>query len=447
MWIKRNKQKLFTLLKNIVFTAGMFLICLWLGFVFSRKEAYTRYSPFFEQKENYDVLFLGTSHVQFGVLPMELWDRYGMVSYNLSGNANQIATSYWVLENALDYTTPKLVVMDVSKIGENVKVHSVEKLHDVLDCFPLTFTKLRTISDLFYPDAVDKKGNNIYDRRWEFIWDLQLYHNRWTELTKEDFKPEVSVEKGAARSTMIADSVEYQLIPQNEAMEENTVAQEYLCRMIEDCEKRGIEVLLIYIPFAAGDDLQRAANSVNKISEKYGVDYINFMYEEDLINDVTDFKDLSRTNGHLNLSGARKLTDYLGSYIMENYAISDHRQDADYSKWHHDYMLYREKINRGMEKQKNLDRYLIFLTDKTLEVTISLRQDDILLKNEKYKQLIDNTMQYSGNVKLKFPEETQLQELKDCDIAISVVSKDTDTVIDSSRWICKKSGKIERLSE
>lgn len=447
MWIKRNKQKLFTLLKNIVFTAGMFLICLWLGFVFSRKEAYTRYSPFFEQKENYDVLFLGTSHVQFGVLPMELWDRYGMVSYNLSGNANQIATSYWVLENALDYTTPKLVVMDVSKIGENVKVHSTEKLHDVLDCFPLTFTKLRTISDLFYPDAVDKKGNNIYDKRWEFIWALQLYHNRWTELTKEDFKPEVSVEKGAARSTMIADSVEYQLIPQNDAMEENTVAQEYLCRMIEDCQKRGIEVLLIYIPFAAGDDLQRAANSVNEISEKYGVDYINFMYEENLINYLVDFKDSSLTNGHLNLSGARKLTDYLGSYITEKYAIPDHRQDADFSEWHCDYALYREKLNERIKNQGSLDRYLIILTDKTLEVTISLRQDDILLKNEKYKQLIDNTMQYSGNVKLKFPEETQLQELKDCDIAISVVSKDTDTVIDSSRWICKKSGKIERLSE
>jgi hypothetical protein len=60
-----------------------------------RKSSDFKYADYFEQDEDFDVLFFGTSHVINGIFPMELWNDYGIVSYNFGGHGNEIATSYW----------------------------------------------------------------------------------------------------------------------------------------------------------------------------------------------------------------------------------------------------------------------------------------------------------------------------------------------------------------
>ena len=47
-----------------------------------RKSSDFKYRPFFEQEEDFDIIFLGTSHVINGIFPMELWNDYGFFSYN-----------------------------------------------------------------------------------------------------------------------------------------------------------------------------------------------------------------------------------------------------------------------------------------------------------------------------------------------------------------------------
>ena len=93
-----------------------------------RKESNNKFSEFYEQEEDYDVLFLGSSHVLNSVFPMELWNDYGIVSYNLAGYGSRSASNYWVLKNALEYTTPKLVVVDCCMISLEEKVGSVSLL-------------------------------------------------------------------------------------------------------------------------------------------------------------------------------------------------------------------------------------------------------------------------------------------------------------------------------
>ena len=93
---------------------GLLVVCGLSGLsdITERKESKNKFSDFYEQEENYDVLFIGSSHVLNGVFPMELWKDYGIVSYNLSGHGSRGAVNYWILKNALEYTTPKLVVID-----------------------------------------------------------------------------------------------------------------------------------------------------------------------------------------------------------------------------------------------------------------------------------------------------------------------------------------------
>ena len=82
--------------------------------------------------------------------------------------------------------------------------------------------------------------------------------------------------------------------------------------------------------------------------------------------DVVDYNtDCYDKDSHLNPSGARKVTDYLGQYIMENYNIPDQRQNEAYSFWYQDYDEYIDfKIDNLEENKKNLNNYLMLLYDE-----------------------------------------------------------------------------------
>ena len=82
------------------------------------KEAREKYEPFFEAETNFDVILLGTSHMRDHVLPMEMWKRYGISSYNW-GYANCTpAESCYILKDVLKYTSPKVVVLDSFGVDE-----------------------------------------------------------------------------------------------------------------------------------------------------------------------------------------------------------------------------------------------------------------------------------------------------------------------------------------
>ncbi len=51
--------------------------------IFERKYSYSKYYDFYQQKQDFDVLFLGTSHVLNAVYPMELWRDHGIIIWQI----------------------------------------------------------------------------------------------------------------------------------------------------------------------------------------------------------------------------------------------------------------------------------------------------------------------------------------------------------------------------
>ena len=73
MKININVMSVKGIIKLIAFLL-ILLICFKIVYnVTKRKNEYERTSDFFEQKDNFDVLFLGSSHTLLGVFPMDLW--------------------------------------------------------------------------------------------------------------------------------------------------------------------------------------------------------------------------------------------------------------------------------------------------------------------------------------------------------------------------------------
>ncbi|MCM1122178.1 MAG: hypothetical protein NC416_06320 [Eubacterium sp.] len=373
---------------SCIVTIGLTVIFLWRSAdLMERKESDIKNAPFFEQKEDFDVLFFGTSRVGYGIYPLELWNDYGIVSYNLGGHGNPLATTYWTMENAMDYTTPKLVVIDCYLLSYMVKTHSsFSSVHLSLDAFPISRNKIAAVWDLLDDkEAGDRGGLQKPRTRLEVLWDYAVYHSRWNDLWEEDFVPEFTLEKGAEHYPGIVPMEKTVRIPSESRMEEDTVSVRYLEKMIEDCDSRGIDVLLTYLPSAANEICQKEANRVYDIAEQYGVDYINFL-ALDVVNYGTDYCD---TDCHLNPSGARKVTDYIGQYITEHYTIPDRRNQEAYGHWYADYEQYVKYKEDNLRNLESMDKYLMMLADKNYSAAIEIHNAE-LLESDYYLALLEN---------------------------------------------------------
>ncbi len=322
-----------------------------------RKNAYSEMADFFNQEENFDVLFFGSSHMWNGVFPMQLWNNYGIVSYNMGNSHETQAITYYNIQLALQETKPKLIVLDMNFLSEKTKIRKDREthLHNLFDPYPISYTKYIAIKDLF-------NNKNILENETEYLFNFSLYHSRWNELTREDFIISNEYEKGAESRIEVAIPNEvsnFEEVPIYN--EEETINMKYLRKIMEYCKENKVELLISYLPYPATDKAIGISKYVQTICDEYDVNYINF-----LSMDVVDYNtDCYDKDSHLNPSGARKVTDYLGQYIMENYNIPDQRQNEAYSFWYQDYDEYIDfKIDNLEENKKNLNNYLMLLYDE-----------------------------------------------------------------------------------
>ena len=136
---------------------------------------------FYEYADDIDVLFLGNSHAA-DYVPMELWEQYGVTSYNLASSGVPMPVTYWTLMNALDYASPKLVVLDCYALEHPDKTSSLAFTQAALDGFRLGPTKLKAVYDL----STDNDEISEKDRLGLF-WPFGSYHDRWKSLSYWDF--------------------------------------------------------------------------------------------------------------------------------------------------------------------------------------------------------------------------------------------------------------------
>lgn len=338
--------------------------------------AYSKNREFVENSDVYDVLFFGNSHMANAVFPLELWDDYGMASYNLAGFGLRMPSVYWVVRHALSESEPELVVLDCHNVGAEEKTGRKEMLHAQMDHLPLSFDKIRMICDL-----VEGPGDRL-----EFVWNFAAYHDRWWDLDQADFEREVNIQKGAEIAVDVVTPDEMAERPV-ETVDVDSVGMEYLRRIVEECQSRDTEILLTYLPFPASEDEWAEALYVERIAREYRVPYVNFL---DL--QVVDLEvDCSDTNSHLNGSGGRKVTDYIGQYIHAHYEIADHRGDGAYADWDAAYRRYTDYKLGIMEQLETLDKYLMMLADPAFDCCIYVDGDaGIWQQNEIYMSLIDN---------------------------------------------------------
>ncbi len=273
----------------------------------------------------HDVLFIGDCEVYEAFVPAVLWAEYGISSYVRGGSQQLVWHSYYMLEDALRYETPKVVVFNVLALKYGTpQREAYNRL--ALDGMEWSSVKVEAIK------ASMTGEENFLDYAFPFL----RYHSRWSELSAEDFtyafadKPAVS-DSGYLMQTAVVpyDPSADQKPFSPESYTLPATAMDYLDRMTALCAERGIELILIKAPtnswhyhwFDEWDE------QVTAYAAEHGLSYYNF------IDDATamglDWNTDTYDGGiHLNVSGAEKLTRYFGQILADTSRAPDRRDDA-----------------------------------------------------------------------------------------------------------------------
>lgn len=291
---------------------------------------------FYEIEENtLDVICIGSSHAYSSFQPNFLWEEYGLTSYVLGSQRQTVATSYYLLLEALQHQQPKVVILETYYMYYTKKYSTEAALRNATDGMRLGTVKLQMIDDILSEFSLEDK----------LSWYLPflLYHGRWTELKDYDFNKNLYL-KGGIQSYKIKAQEEPEL--PDTATELSETVTEYLDKIIGLCEEKSIPLVMYAAPYGVedGDEetfakRQGVSITLETYLEEENVPFFWYQKENEI---GIDFSTDLRDSGHLNSYGAEKVTKALGAYMTENYDLTDHREDADYASWEEDYQKFVE---------------------------------------------------------------------------------------------------------
>lgn len=357
-------RKILTVGKWILFLILLIAAVAVAARITGRKASERKYADLYAA-DNADVLFLGSSHLINAVNPVQLYQEYGIASYNLGGHGSILPATYYELLCALDVFSPQLVVVDCYMMDRDYhyddimtddftdedRASSVSQLHLNLDVFPLSRTKLHAVRDLISDQSI----------QMEFLFPFITYHSRWSELEGDDFVPSsASAKANHLLGAEIRMNVAWQIAPHtmgdDELSDEPHMGEQYLQMILQTCRERGIDVALTFLPCnSTAVDRQMAAR-MEAVAQAEGIPALN-MLEDDPTDLHTDYND----EGHLNLLGMTRTTDRIGSFLRDAYALPDRRGNAAYQLWADRAAEYDRSCREQLSESTSLTEALLLL--------------------------------------------------------------------------------------
>ena len=323
-------------------------------------------------KKTFDVIFTGSSVMMNAIYPLELYENYGISSFNLGCGSQRLASSYYLIKQALREQEPNLVVLDVYMIGATD--------------MPEGFTHYVT-DFMHYPEKLEMIMDTISgDKQINYIYELGAYHGRWDSLTREDFQSKQSIYREGTYGAKVHYFSEGfngfgNITTEKEKLPEKQ--EYYLRKIIELCQKNNVNIMLTLMPLDYSKiigNIDRSKwqlywNEVQDIADEYNIEYLNFMYHYEELN-----LDLSKdTDGgtHLNAYGAEKMTKYMGDFLKRHYKLEDVREREEYDYMKSDLLTFKRNLKvLELIENRDIGEYLELLkniVNNQYEILVSVK--------------------------------------------------------------------------
>ena len=385
----KNKRKIWkTLLIVLSFVAVCTAIALLLNDVLRKKWNFNAHAAqqivqgYYEEGDHtIDVLCLGSSVVRNGVSSLEMYHDYGFTTYSRATSVQLPVVSYYLLQETLDRQDVKAVVIDASTLTNTLlsgysKEEIVGKIHEAIDFMPMSTHRIKLVREILKLDL----NASLAD----FLIPLYAYHDRWEEIGKDDFtyrqwQDDYYYKGQNPRIVSVAHSYDAKYMTEaDEAADALWIERDSAAwyeEMIRLCKEKGIEFVMIKTP-NEGWNLQYYG-ILNDFAEAHQVKYIDFnlldIQQEIGFNPKQDFCD---SVGHLNVTGASKLSKYLGEYLTSVCSFTDKRNDPAYASWNDDYEKYANLLQDAeLRRETNLIAYLQRLKNPDYLTIIAARDN------------------------------------------------------------------------
>lgn len=322
------KRKYVNRIIAVVLTLALALSGLWAinrVLVMKRNDGILTMQNFYAQPEGtVDVLLVGNSHSGINVDTATLWSEYGLSAYNLWGGVQPLWNSYHFIVEALKTQRPQVICLEITATVSDYEYSEEQNQIKNVAGMKLSKNKLEAV-----------KATAPQERWLNLLLGFPLYHGRFNELEQQDFKcfPWSAGLENYKGSYLLYGVGNYQ----KESAEGVTARREimdkeldYLMKIIELCKQENIPLMLFKTPTVEREKEQEIFNTVADIADENGLPFVNMnLMDSELGITAQDYS----TDRHMNGSGARKVAHWLGAYLAENYALTDHRGDARYNSW------------------------------------------------------------------------------------------------------------------
>ena len=363
------------------------------------------YKGFYEmERDSIDVIFLGSSRASCAFSPQELYNVYGIRSYNLGCEMQNVLVSYYWLKEALRFQNPKVVVLETGMIfpyrTDEPLNTSIECTRKALDYMKWSSVKVQAVSDICNYDKTQS---------WEsYAFPNIQYHDRWEELSKNDFMQNelygnLKLKGQTVLCNFYHDWENKGLFESSESRDKekmHDVMETYLNKLVSLCEEKNIELVLVSAP-CAFDSVEKY-NALQEYSKNNNLLFIDYneksQYDQVGYDYVTDNAEYH----HVGINGAKKLTAHLGNVFQSEFGIINEKDE----QWEVSQSYY-EQINKenNLREVYRIEEYLEKLDNVNYTVFIvaqnvyGLEEIPLNIKNSMKKLgMTDNFWQKdSGN--------------------------------------------------
>ena len=296
-------------------------------------------AEYYGEEKNHDVIFIGDCEVYENFSPKVLWEEYGINSY-IRGSAQQLIwQSYYLLEDTLRYEKPDVVIFNVLSMKyDEPQKEAYNRM--TLEGMKWSSSKVKSI----------QASMTEQEEFMDYVFPILRYHSRWSELGSEDvrymFGKETVSHKGYY---MRVDVKPAENVPEGNILADYQFGENayyYLDKMTQLCKENDIELILIKAPSLYPYWYDEWETQIEEYAKENDLKYINFL---NLIEETgLDFsKDTYDGGLHLNLSGAEKITEYLGEFLRNEYELPDHRSEKELQEiWDQKIILYEREKER-----------------------------------------------------------------------------------------------------
>ena len=349
-------KKKIALLTSALVIAGILLFCLQALLVPKYMEGKHKegalIGEYYANAGNNDVVFIGDCEVYENFSPITMWEKYGITSY-IRGSAQQLIwQSYYLMEETFRYETPKVMVFNVLSMkydtpkstGDQSQREAYNRM--TLDGMRWSKSKWNSIFASMTEEEKEKEA------QFSYLLPILRYHDRWSQLTGEDFKYWFKRDTVSDNGYLMQTGVKPLGDPHMERPLVNYDFGEnswyYLDKMVKLCKDKGTQLVLIKAPALSPVWWPQWDEQIDQYAKENDLLYINMLEHQEEIG-IDWSTDTYDTGLHLNVYGAEKAADWFGKVLQEQCNVPDRRSDAEISA------LWAEKAETYHARKKALE--------------------------------------------------------------------------------------------